>query len=332
LELNRWHFVLAVKSGTTGPGNWKLYIDEVDVSGSTSTDGTGNVSVTSNAMVWGARTSRGVSIAAFDGLIDDGFVVLSALTSGNDTTLYDASFGLATVSLAGTKIGSLLDVAGLPSADRSLDAGQYEMQAIQGQLYNQSPLPIILDYVDSEGYPAAFWFDGEGNAVFHDNAHDTPSSTVTFGDTTGTNPHNGSGDPPVRDDHDLWTTVVCQADGGAAQTATDATAAARYVDRTLSKTGLKNNSDADVATLTAAYLARYKAPADRVKNLTVRPVGAASTLFPYVLSIDIQDRIGYVRTRFPGSGATMTLDLRVEGVEHEIEPGDWKTTYMAVPL
>lgn len=335
LPVGRWTHVVAVKSGSTGGSNWKMYFDGVDVSTGASTSGTGDCDFTALVSEIGGRDSgAGVIVSAFDGLITEFALYSSALSSGTVAAHYAAGYGLANTALTGDRIDSILDVAGLPSGDRDIDAGQFLMQAVTQPTWESSPLPLILDYVDSEGYPAAFFFDGEGIAVFQDNAHATPSVTATFGDDQASelNPRAGSGgSPPVRDDLDLWTTVVRQADGGVAQHATDSTAVTRYVDRTLSRTGLKNADDADCATVAAADLARYKAPADRIKGLRIRPIGDPANLYPAVLGMEINDRIAYNRHTTPGGGAPMALDLRTEGVETSFGPGQWETTLMAVP-
>lgn len=333
LTVGRWNHVVAVKSGTTGPANWRIYLNGADVSTGASTTGTGNCNLTANSSLIGGYEVSAVVQGAFDGLIDEVAIYHSALSSTRVTAHFDAAFGLSNPALTGARIGKLLDVAGHPTADRSLDAGQFSMQGITGQLYENSPLPLVLDYVDSEGYPAAFFFNGQGNAVFHDRAHSTPSSSGTFGDSSGeVNPRSGTaGSPPTRDDLDLWTTVVLQADDGVAQRAADSTAAARYVNRTLSRTGLKNADDSDVATVASSLLSRYKTPADRVKSLVIQPIANPATLFPHVLGRELTDRITYKRASLPGGGTTLSLDERIEGIEHEFDADHWQTTWQLSP-
>lgn len=336
LTLNRRNHVVCVKSGTTGTANWKVYINGSDVSDYVNdvTNGTGDVSMTADTMLWGGFEAAGLRRGAFDGVIDEVAVYHAALSSTRVLAHFNAARGLTIPQLGGTRIGGLLDLIGWPAGDRAGDAGQFYMAPISGKLYDQSILPYILDVVDSEGYPAAFFMSGDGKATFHDRAHSTPSSSGTFGDTAGTelNPRSGSGgSPPVRDDTDVYTTVVVEAEGLAAQHATDSTAVTRYGPGTLSLTNLKNDSAADLSTLAAAYLARYKTPVDRVSSITLRPAGDPANLWPKALGLEINDRILYKRHTLPGAGKDLSLDLRIEGITQDLGPQHWETIWATVP-
>lgn len=331
LTLGYQNHVAVVKAGTTGPANWAIYINGVDVSNHAgeTTNGDGNVSVTAAASLIGAYESGGVVQNALDGVVDEFQWYTSALSSGDVAALFAAGHGLGTTALTGDRFAALLDIAGIPAADRQLDAGQFLMQPVKQPLYNNSPLPLTLDYIDSEGYPADFFFAADGDAIFHDRSHSTPAVAATFGDGPGELQALPS--PPRDDDLDLWPTVVCQADDGAAQMVTDSAAADEFVDRTLSRTNLKNADDADVATLAAAYHARYSAPASRVRALTVLPRRHPGTLWPVALALDLGDRIEYNRADLPGGGDPLALDLRIEGLDVEFNRAMWRTTWMTVP-
>lgn len=332
LTLGRWNHVVAVKSGTTGPGNWAIYIDGVDVSGTTSTDGTGNISVTQNYALIGGFEVSGVGQGAFDGFIDEFAIFPSALSAGQVTTLFAAAHTLTTPSLAGDRIDALLDLAGWPAADRSLDAGQFMMRPVTSSLTDTFVLPYLLDLVDAEGYPAALFMGGNGSVVFEDRSHATPASVATFGDGVSELAMIRKVSPPVRDDANLWTVITGQSADGEPQTVTDTVALARYGPSSPSTlSNLQNSSDADVLTLITDLLARYGTPADRSPSFMVIPGKDPASLYPLVMTTDINDRFAMNRHTLPGGGAALLLDQRVEGVEHAIEAGKWETTWRTVP-
>lgn len=333
VALNRWNHIVCVKSGTTGPTNWAIYIDGVDVSdhpGQT-TSGTGNCNLTAAAALLGGRTVPSVARGAFDGYMDEFAVYHSALSSARVTAHYAASYDLAKPVLTGARIGKMLDLIGFPTADRTLDTGQYLIRQVEEPLYDNPPYEYIARLVESEGWPAAFFFAGNGNAVFQDRAHSTPTSAATFSDASSTLYYD-AGPGPVRSDRvDLWTRVVLQADGGQPQVATDATAAARYWERTLTRTGLKNASDADVATVAASELARFKTPRDRMERMSFQPVFEPGTMWPQALGRELNDRISVVRTDLPGGGDTLTLDVRIVGISQQGAPGGRIVTWALSP-
>lgn len=330
LNLYEWNHVVAVKSGTTGPANWKLYINNVDVSTSATISGTGNVSITANTSLIAGDDASGVQRAALDGMVDEFAIYYSALSAANVDTHFDAAYGLTTDVLTGSRIGSLLDLIDWPAADRTLDAGQFQMQQITEPIHDTPPLAYMLTLVESEGWPAALFGSGDGKVVFQDRAHATPSSSATFSDGSSTLYYE-AGPGPKRSDDGLWTRIMLQADGGQPQRAEDATAAARYVGRTLTRTGLKNASDANVATMASSELTRWKAPMDRMDRLVIHPIDEPGSMWPQVLGRELNDVITVTRTDFPGGGSSFTGTFRIVGIEHRFSAQDWFTTWTLEP-
>lgn len=330
LTLNRWNHVVAVKSGTTGPANWKIYINKVEVSTGASPAGTGNVTVTANSGQIGGYDVSGVGQGAFDGFIDEVAVYPSALSSARVTAHYDAGYALVANALTGARFGKLLDVIGWPAADRTLDAGQFQMQPVVDPIYDTPIFGLLERYVESEGWPAAWFMSGAGFVVFQDRAHATPSSSATFADSSSTLYYD-AGPGPNRSDKSLWTNVVMQAENGKPQTSRDTTAAGKFIERTLTRTGLLNNSDADVATMTAAELARGKTPRDRIDRLVLHPIDEPGPMWPHALGRDLNDRISVERYDIPGGGNDFIFDCRIEEIGHSFGAQDWFTTFALEP-
>lgn len=331
LTLNRWNHVVAVKSGTTGPANWKIYINKVEVSTGAGLVGTGNVTVTANSGQIGGFDVSGVGQGAFDGFIDEVAVYPSALSSARVTAHYDAGYALVAQALTGARLGKLLDVIGFPTADRTIDAGQFQMQPLVEPIYDTPIYGLIERYSESEGWPACWFIDGAGKFVFQDRAHATPSSSATFTDASGSSLYYDAGPGPNRGDKGLWTEATMQADNGKPQTSRDAPAASRYFGRTLTRTGLLNASDTDVATMAAAEVTRGKTPKDRIERLVIHPIMEPGAMWPQVLGRELNDRITVNRTETPGGGDDFSGDFRIEEIEHRFGAQDWYCTWTLEP-
>lgn len=86
-----------------------------------------------------------------------------------------------------------------------------------------------------------------------------------------------------------------------------------------------NDPDAKaLADLAVAVGDPAKAP--RVTSVTVRPAGAPATAFPHILARRIRDRVT-VNVTIPASGQTINKQVFIDGIEHQIDPLDWTTTY-----
>jgi concanavalin A-like lectin/glucanase superfamily protein len=133
------------------------------------------------------------------------------------------------------------------------------------------------------------------------------------------------------DDHDLYAVAEVQRQGGVLQRAQDATAKTRYTPRTLRRTGLLMNSDADALGAAQFFVRRYKDPYTR--PVSVHLLGAAfDSILVQLLSRETHgDRIA-VRRRPPGGGPLISVEAHIEGVEHNVTPGEsWETTWKLVP-
>lgn len=330
LPTHEWVHVVAVKSGTAGPSAWRIYLNNANASTGATTIGSGSPNLTAYTTMIGGKDVAGVGTPAFDGLVDEVALYNSALSAARVDAHYDAAYGLPFESLAGARLGNVLDLITWPSADRSIDAGQFVMQRVKEPLYDTPPFEYITRLVESEGWPAAWFINGAGEFVFQDRAHATPSSSATFSDNSATLYYD-AGPAPACSESGIWTRVVLQAEDGKPQTATDTSAGDEFCPRTLTRTGLLNASDADVATMASSELTRWKTAKDHLERLVIDPTDEPATMWPQVLAREINDRVAAERTSFPGGGDSFTLDSRIDTAEHTFGGDEWLTVWTLQP-
>lgn len=329
---DQWVHVAAVKIGTTGPANWNMYINGALSNGSTTLFGTGNCNLPAGAFAFAGLWNGSTFSNSFAGAMQHAAFYSSALNSTQVSTHYNTTSGFTTAVLTGTRIGKVLDEVDWPAADRVLDAGQFSMQAVTKPFGTTTVLAYVQNLLDSEGYPADAFIDGQGRFVFQDRAHATPASAATFGDGAAELPYElGGTTAPTLDDLSIINEVSLTANNGQAQISTDSTSQTNYGIRTLSKSGLQNASDSDVATVAAAIITRYKTPSTRLAALAIHPLDDPTDLFPQVLGRELNDRITVHRTFFAGGGSQFSLDVRIEGITHDITPFEWHTTWQLAP-
>lgn len=120
----------------------------------------------------------------------------------------------------------------------------------------------------------------------------------------------------------LYTKGVYQRAGGADQIVTDTLQTPTYGIRTLVRRNLLNNNDPDVLDACRNFVYRYSTPALRVSAITVKPNALTEAQAEKVAKLGVWD--GILATFTPaGAGSAITRALRVEGVRHDITPGNW---------
>lgn len=225
----------------------------------------------------------------------------------------------------GARVGRVLDSASWPAADRSVDTGDSTLQAtdLSGSVLDE----LLLD-ADSE--LGELYVDGGGRIVFRNRTAllDTTrsnTSQATFGDG------GGSELPYVdldlaNDDSTFYNTVRITRVGGSAQTATDSASQALYYARTFTNDTIILQTDADALHYAQWLLAISKDPELRFASVTLIPQADPANLWPQALGRELGDRIT-VKRRPPGGGSVTTKDEFVRGIDHEFDPGGWRTTW-----
>jgi hypothetical protein len=178
----------------------------------------------------------------------------------------------------GTRLGTVLDGADWPTADRDLATGQSTLGP-----QNLAGSALALAKVVEASEQGRFFISADGLATLQDRyvsiGGTTSDATSTspqaiFGDTAGANlPYFNQGfrlkKAPIRN------TVTGQRDGGASITLSDSTSTTSYLERPWSVGNLANSNDNDVRALLEHQLARYAQPVTVCDGIEIRPQSPA---------------------------------------------------------
>lgn len=125
----------------------------------------------------------------------------------------------------------------------------------------------------------------------------------------------------------LYNYIVTQSPAGAAQTNSDATSIALYQSQNLTYSDLLNSTTADVNSLGAYLLGKFKNPILRFTGLTTQLSALSTANQNICLSLDLTDIANVTKTFATGSPASVSQTLIVSGVAHQILPGSHNVTY-----
>ena len=262
--------------------------------------------------------------------IDAAYVTINAvdgeriLNLANVTTVTGQAAGQDT----GTRIGKILDTVSWPSSERSLDTGNTTCQADPGT--TRSALTAIRTCATTE--IGGFYMDTNGKAKFvsRDNTIAALATTPTEFNDTGTQIPYVAVDFNT-DDTVLANKISITRTGGTAQVVSDATSISTYFERNLTRTGLLMETDAVALDYANAVLATRKDADLRIKGITIDSTADVTATVNAALDTDFFQPIKVTRTQ-PGGG-TVTRNLTVQGIRHNITTTRFLTTFnTAEPL
>jgi len=268
-------------------------------------------------------------------ICSDGLAVLGR------TEVTDVTFG---AQVGSVRFSAVLDNAavaypaepGTPSSadprNRSIDTSSISMAAATvTQLSTSTYLARLAQSEDGaifvrHGMPAGASVGvGDKGGVLHYKKRnaDSYATGLTFGPSS-----TGASTPPMTALETifgaelLYTKGVYQRAGGADQIVTDTLQTPTYGIRTLVRRNLLNANDSDVLQACENFVYRYSTPALRVSSISIKPRALTEAQAEKVAKLGVWD--GILATFTPaGAGAALTRALRVEGVRHDITPGDW---------
>lgn len=320
-ELDNWdgRFTPGQTAGTYSSGGVSFVRPRVGVrvraTWSATTYGLFRGAVTSWQDVWNAEGHDTRSVISCTGLSS----ILAAWV-GSDVAPVGAG------ERSGARVSRILTAASAAPFGTSLATGNVTLDAttLAGDGMSQ-----VLDVVDCEGSGgAAFWYDGDGVAVFEGrdalvvNARST-TSQVTFSD--GSVYFREAA--PVSDDDLIRNRVVMQREGAvSAQLAEDATSQGLHGIRSYARSGLPLQYDTDVLGAAELNLLRWKDPDFRLASLTIDPAQAPSLMWPHALGRKIRDRVTVSATP-ARSGIAVAGDAFIEGISHVFSTHDWSTRF-----
>ena len=238
--------------------------------------------------------------------------------------------GAGSPQLSGARIETLLDVVSWPTSQRAIDAGNSTMQADPGTANRD--LLNALQLVESSEF-GGFFISAEGDATFlsrdtvSKKADETP---VVFAD-------DGSGLTYqqiefANDDTLLVNDVTVTRLNGTSQNVFDQTSIDTYFLHSGKRDGILVQTDAESLDQAKTLLVARKDTTDRIDSMTINvndPTSPAKIVAG--LNLEIFDLVNVTKT-VPG-GSTITKELFVQGVQHDITNNTFTTKILtAEPL
>jgi len=238
----------------------------------------------------------------------------------NNVTISTVS-GTPAGQLSGARIDALLDSAAFPTSMRNVDAGDSTLQADPG---SQRDLLSALATV-SESEFGAFFMDNEGNATFLSRttlSQEADQTPTVFSDT-------GVGLPYVNvdfayDDTQIFNDVTVTRAGGTAQNVQSTSSIETFFIHSGNRTGILVETDQEALDQATMILNAKKDAVFRIDSITLNLKDTTdAALITAGLDLDIFNLINVTKTT-PGS-SSVTLELFVQGVQHDISNRVWTT-------
>jgi hypothetical protein len=235
------------------------------------------------------------------------------------TTVTGASAGDTT----GDRINQILDTIGFPSSQRNIDTGDVTVQNDPATL--RSVLQALHDVEFTEF--GGVYMSPSGNVVFRERSDAVESlgqPPVVFNQTTGI---------PYKDlkfsfsDQLIFNVANFERVGGSMQTYFDQDSIDTYFPHTITKRDLLHQSDADTLELAELYVKSRKSTDIRIDNMTLDlTTPSYDAGIQAALGLDFFSTVEITNIQ-PG-GSTLDKTLQIFGVNHQITPSSWNTTFI----
>jgi len=241
------------------------------------------------------------------------------------TTVAGTSAGQTT----GERMNNLLDVPAFPTSMRVIDTGDSTVQADPG---TERDLLNALQTIENSEF-GGFYIDPEGNATFlsRDTVAQKADQTATNFSDDGTGISYQAIDFAY-DDTLIFNDVTVNRVGGTAQTVQDTSSIETYFIHSGKREGLLIQSDAESLDQATMILQSRKDAIFRIDSIGLNLADDTETARIVAgLSLDIFDLTNITKST-PGSGS-VTLELFVQGVQHDITTNTWTTKlFTAEPI
>ena len=224
---------------------------------------------------------------------------------------------------SGTRIGRILDQIGFPSSMRQIQTGNTTVQADPGT--SRSGLTAMRDVEFTEF--GALYMSNSGDAVYLSRSSTVGSigGTPTVFNQTGT----GIDYRDIKfslDDKLIYNSASIKANGLTAQVASNQTSIDTYFKHSLTKENLLMQTEDEALNLAQSFVASRKDTSIRIDAITLdltTPNYANGIIAALTLNYFSPVQITNIQ---PG-GSEITQLLQVQGVQHEITPNTWRTTF-----
>lgn len=315
-------------AGTWNPTNTSSYGTKIQpfnqVQITTVFSGTTYQLFTGYVQSWDYEWQPGTGVSRVTIQATDAFRLFSL---ANVTTVTGATAGEDT----GSRVTDILNTISWPSSYRTIATGSVTVQADPGS--TRTALAAIQNLEDTE--LGAFFVAGNGNATFLSRsqlsllAAESSLTRADFRDTAGNYARYQTIDVAY-DDQELANVVSVTRSGGTTQTVSDSTSINTFYTRSLSRTGLLMQTDAQ-ALAQANSILNYRKNVRQIVNSITTDLSVDTKTASTVLNAELCDAITIVRT--PVAGPTITFQSQIQSISHDITPSTWRATIgTAFPL
>jgi hypothetical protein len=254
----------------------------------------------------------------------DGFRLLNNVSTGVSPVP-----GCTAGQLSGTRVNALLDFSGFPNSLRSIDVGDSTMQADPGG--NRGILQAIQTVEQSEF--GAFFISRQGEARFLDRTDVSELADASIRNYTDVSPgptdlRYTNVDFAFDDQLILNDVTVTRYDDNIGpdpvpQTVTDAASISTYFTKSGQRTGILVQTDQEASDQAHTLVAARKDSQIRIDSMSLNLLDGTEFETLVNVSMDIYTLINITKTM--AGGSTISRELFVQGVQHDVRPGIWNT-------
>ena len=225
---------------------------------------------------------------------------------------------------SGARINNLLNLASYPTSQRLIDTGDSTVQADPGTARTLLTACQTVEQTELGG----FYIDAEGNAVFlsrTDVSLKADQTPLLFNDN-GTDISYQSIDFAY-DDTQIFNDITVTRLGGTAQTVTDTTSIETYFIHSGQRTDLLMQTDAEALDQAQMLLNARANALLRIDSIGLNLMDeSASNRIVAGLDSELFTLIDVTKTGQASS--TFTLELFIQGIQHDITPTTWNTKFL----
>lgn len=224
------------------------------------------------------------------------------------------------------RIGDVLDDISWPAALRDLDSGVATVQATefaQPEDGGEHPaLAHLLDVAESE--VGVLFMSKDGKVAFKNRvAQSGATASVTLDDD------NIQALALAYDDDHFFNDVRIAREDGAQITVVNSTSVSTHGRRVLTRDVMPMGNDGEARNVAEWLSEIFGEQRLRIETVSLNMWSGAAH-YSDVLGLELRDYINV--THVPDQGDTINQDCSVEGIRHEMVPGNWTTQLTVAPL
>ena len=238
----------------------------------------------------------------------------------NITTVGGTSAG----QTSGARINNLLDLASYPTSQRLIDTGDSTVQADPATARTLLQACQTIEQTELGG----FYIDAEGNAVFLSRTSvslEADQTPLLFNDN-GTDISYQSIDFAY-DDTQIFNDITVARLGGTPQTVTDTTSIETYFIHSGQRTDLLMQTDAEALDQAQMLLNARANALLRIDSIGLNLMDESET-DRIVAGLDSELFTLIDVTKTGQQSSTFTLELFIQGIQHDITPTTWNTRFL----